>query len=127
MMGAAAARAAGADTSFGAGQWWRLVTALFVQYGKVCAAGCSVPGSRHHGTPGGRGHRWPLASTTGRHGGANLGGVKDLTAYRKEASDEQPRRWGSGPRTIPGDGAVLPVGPAVGPPRAQAPPGPDRR
>ena len=95
--------------------------------GATGAAWRSVPGSRQGGTPGGRGHRWLLAPTTGPPGGANLGGVTDLTAYWKEASDEQPRRWGSRARTSPGGGALPPVGPAVGPPGAQPPPGPGRR
>jgi uncharacterized protein len=45
------------------------------------AARAPVPVSGHRGIAAARGHRWPLASTTCRHGGAKLGGVKDLTVY----------------------------------------------
>jgi hypothetical protein len=45
-----------------------------------------APASRQRGFPGGRGHRWPVASTTWRLGGATLG-AKDSTANWKGASD----------------------------------------
>ena len=45
-----------------------------------------VTATGHRRIPAGREQRWPLASTTCRCIGAKLGGVKDLTAYWKEAS-----------------------------------------
>ena len=52
-----------------------------------------VTATGHRRTPAGREQRWPLASTTCRRISANLG-VKDLTAYWKEASAMSNRDFG---------------------------------
>jgi hypothetical protein len=53
-----------------------------------------VTATGHRRIPADREQRWPLASTTCRRIGAKLGGVKDLTAYWKEASPMSNRDFG---------------------------------
>jgi hypothetical protein len=53
-----------------------------------------VTATGHRRIPADREQRWMLASTTCRRIGAKLGGVRDLTAYWKEASPMSNRDFG---------------------------------